>query len=119
MVVDPQRGPSEPVDPVGAVARRVLRLQKEFFGKGPARATVHRTEDSVIVLLRDIYSAAEQRLIDEGLAEEVLRHRRETHRITNDDYRAVVEEELGVKVAAVMTSNHIKPDLAVKVFILE
>ena len=101
------------------MARRVLRLQKEFFGKGPARATVHRTDDSVIILLREIYTPAEQRLIDSGFGDEVLRHRRETHRITNIDYRAVVEEELGVKVAAVMTSNHIDPDLAIKVFILE
>lgn len=109
---------SDSVDPMGAVARRVLRLQKEFFGKGPAKATVHRSDDSVIILLRDIYTAAEHRLIEAGFVDEVLRHRRETHQITNDDYRAVVEDELGVKVAAVMTSNHIDPDLAVKVFIL-
>lgn len=114
--------PTRPVgatDPLGAVARRVLRLQKEFFGKGPARATVHRSDEAVIILLRDIYTPAEHRLIDAGLEDEVTRHRRETHRVTNDDYKQVVEEELGVKVAAVVTANQANPDLAVKVFILE
>lgn len=106
-------------DPLGNIARRVVQLQKEYLGKGPTKARVHANDEMVVVLLREPFTVAEQTLAANGQVEALVEERRALHKIMNELYRPVVEEELGRKVAAVMSSNHVDPDLAVKIFVFE
>jgi len=106
-------------DPLGNIARRVVQIQKEYLGKGPTKARVHANDEMVVVLLREPFTVAEQTLAASGQAEALLAQRRALHNVMNELYKPVVEEELGRKVAAVMSANHVDPDLAVKIFVFE
>jgi uncharacterized protein YbcI len=105
-------------DPLGAISRRIVQIQKQHFGRGPERVRVHRHDDLVVVLLRDVYTPLEQTLIDGGKLEAVFEARRHLHDVMGELYRPVIEEEIGRSVDAVMSVNHIDPDLAVKLFVL-
>lgn len=104
-------------DPLGNIARRVIQLQKEYLGKGPTKARVHANDEMVVVMLREPYTVAEQTLARSGQIDALLDQRRALHRVMNELYKPVVEEELGRKVSAVMSANHVDPDLAVKIFV--
>ena len=80
---------------------------------------MHANDEMVVVLLREPFTVAEQTLAANGQIEAVFDERRALHKVMNELYKPVVEEELGRKVAAVMSSNHVDPDLAVKIFIFE
>ncbi|MBO9534753.1 MAG: DUF2294 family protein [Solirubrobacteraceae bacterium] len=113
--------PSAPVadtDPLGAIARRIVQLQKQHLGRGPKQVRVHRLDELVVVLLRDVYTPLEQTLVTAGRVETVFENRRHIHKVMNELYRPVVEEEIGRRVDAVMSMNHVAPDIAVKLFVL-
>lgn len=119
--VTPQREPSGSArrDPLGNIARRIVQLQKEFSGKGPTKVRAHVNDDMVIVLMRDIYTTVEQTLAREGREEAVLEQRHAFQEVMNEKYIAVIEEEMGRKVAAFMSTNHHDPDLSMEIFVFE
>jgi uncharacterized protein YbcI len=123
MSVEQERvgGPAEESrkDPLGNIARRVVQLQKEYLGKGPTKARVHANDEMVVVLLREPFTVAEQTLAANGQIEALVAGRRALHTVMNQMYIPVVEEETGRKVSAVMSTNHVDPDLAVKIFVFE
>lgn len=113
-----QAPPAGDTDPLGVIARRIVQLQKKHLGRGPKRVRVHRHDDLVVVLLRDVYTPLEQTLVLAGRAESVFETRRQIHSVMNELYKPVVEEEIGRRVDAVMSVNHVAPDIAVKLFLL-
>lgn len=116
----PEREPAaERKDPLGNIARRIVQLQKEFSGKGPTKVRAHVNDDMVVVLMRDGYTVVEQTLAREGREEAVLDQRNAFQEVMNKKYIAVIEEEMGRKVAAVMSANHHGPDLSVEIFVFE
>lgn len=106
-------------DPLGNIARRIVQLQKEFSGKGPTKVRAHVNDDMVVVLLRDVYTTVEQTLVREGHEEVVLDQRNAFQQVMHEKYIAVIEEEMGRKVGAVMSSHHHAPDLSVEIFVFE
>ena len=61
----------------------------------------------------------EQTLADAGEGEAVLDLRRRWQRVMKDGVSREIEELTGRKVIGFMSDNHIDPDLAVEVFVLE
>lgn len=110
---------SERKDPLGNIARRIVQLQKEFAGKGPTKVRAHVNDDMVVVLMRGGYTVVEQTLAREGREEAVLEQRNAFQEVMNNKYIAVIEEEMGRKVAAVMSANHHGPDLSVEIFVFD
>jgi uncharacterized protein YbcI len=96
-----------------------VRILREYTGRGPTKARSVIDHDSVTILLGDTLTPGERRLADSGKAEHVLTNRHEFQRIMRDDLVKVVEDALDRKVIAFMSTNHIDPDMAVEVFILE
>jgi uncharacterized protein YbcI len=73
----------------------------------------------VTVLLADTLTKGERRLVESGPSERVLQLRHDFQFAMRDDLVGLVECELERKVIAFMSQNHIDPDLAVEVFVLE
>ena len=96
-----------------------VRVLRDYTGRGPtqARSTIDR--DSVTIMLADTLTPGERRLAESGKAEHVLHNRHEFQQLMRDDLVKVVEDALDRKVIAFMSTNHIDPDLAVEVFVLE
>jgi uncharacterized protein YbcI len=96
-----------------------VQVLRDYTGRGPTKARTVIDHNSVTIFLTDTLTPGERRLADGGRAEHVLNNRHEFQRLMRDDLVKVVEDALDRKVIAFMSTNHIDPDMAVEVFVLE
>jgi uncharacterized protein YbcI len=102
-----------------AISNAIRQLVADYTGRGPTRARTSIRDNVVLVLLEDTLTKGERRLVRKGRDHRVLDYRREFQDAMRDDAIASVEELTGRRVAAFMSANHIDPDLAAEVFVLE
>jgi uncharacterized protein YbcI len=113
---------SQPVPETSASARistSAVQLLHEYTGRGPTKAKTVISDDMVTVLLADTLTKGERQLVDNGHPETVLTLRHEYQVVMQEALVALVEEHVERKVTAFMSQNHINPDFAVEVFVLE
>jgi len=105
---------------VGAeISRTAVQLFHEYTGRGPTQARTTINGDLVIIVLGSTLLKAEQSLIQAGDGDTVREMRRKFQDVMRGDLTDVVEKETGRKVIAFMSDNHMDPDIACEVFILE
>jgi uncharacterized protein YbcI len=102
-----------------AISNGVVRLLREYTGRGPTRARTHLNDDLVTVVLEDTLTKGERSLVADGKIALVLQARHAYQQTMRTDLIAVVEEATGRKVRAFLSDNHIEPDVAVESFVLE
>src|SRR5690242_7907822 len=102
-----------------AVSNAVVRALARTTGRGPTKARTTFGENGVFVVLQDTLTRGEQTLADAGEAAAVLDLRRRWQRVMQADVSLEVERLTGRTVIGFMSDNHIDPDIAVEVFILE
>jgi len=97
----------------------VVRALARTTGRGPTKARTTLGDNGIFVVLQDSLTRGEQTLANAGEGDAVLELRRRWQRIMQADVRREIEELTGRKVIGFMSDNHIDPDLAVEVFVLE
>src|SRR3954454_21108602 len=102
-----------------AISQTVVRALARTTGRGPTKAKTTIGENAVFVVLQDSLTVGEQTLADHGEGQAVLDLRRRWQRVMEVDVSKEIEELTGRKVIGFMSDNHIDPDLAVEVFVLE
>jgi uncharacterized protein YbcI len=105
--------------PSAKIATSVVQVMHAYTGRGPTKAKTTIHEDLVTVLLADTLTNGERTLVESGRANRVIRLRHDYQLVMRNDLVGIVETELDRKVIAFMSQNHIDPDLAVEVFVLE
>jgi uncharacterized protein YbcI len=111
---EPTRGQS-----AQAISQAVVRLMREYTGRGPTQAHTTINDNVVIVVLRDTLMKAEHSLVGDGEAHAVMEMRRRFQGTMRDDLVAAVERQSGRTVDAFLSDNIVEPDVAVEVFILK
>lgn len=101
-----------------AISNAIVRLLRDYTGRGPTKAYTTITDSHVIVVLRDALLKGERSLVKDGHAEAVIDMRRRFQRTMKDALVAAVVEHTGRDVAAFLSDHHIDPDIAVEIFIL-
>jgi uncharacterized protein YbcI len=101
------------------ISNGIVRLLSDYTGRGPTQARTTIGDESVMVVLRDTLTKGERRLVEHGEREHVLATRHKVQEMMSQDAIALVETTLHRKVVAFMSSNHLDPDMAVEVFVLE
>ena len=101
------------------IATAAVQLLHEHTGRGPTRAKTIVNENLVTIVLADTLTRGERTLVDNGRSDRVLQLRHDYQLVMRDQLVALVEGQLERKVMAFMSTNHINPDLAVEVFVLE
>jgi uncharacterized protein YbcI len=101
------------------ISTSTVQLLHEYTGRGPTKANTLINGDVVTVLLADTLTTGERTLVDNGRSDRVLQVRHDYQLTMRDGLISIVERQLERKVIAVMSQNHIDPDLAVEVFVLE
>jgi uncharacterized protein YbcI len=101
------------------ISNTVVKALARTTGRGPTKAKTTFGDNGVFVVLQDSLTRGEQTLADAGQEMAVLDLRRRWQRIMQADISREVEELTGRKVIGFMSDNHIDPDLAVEVFVLE
>jgi uncharacterized protein YbcI len=102
-----------------AISTTVVRALARTTGRGPTKAKTTLGDNGVFVVLQDSLTVGEQTLTDAGQGQVVLDLRRRWQGVMQDDVSREIEELTGRKVIGFMSDNHIDPDLAVEVFVLE
>jgi uncharacterized protein YbcI len=101
------------------ISTAAVQLLHEYTGRGPTKAKTMINDDVVTVLLADTLTRGERKLVDAGYSNRVLQLRHDYQLTLRNELIACVEGQLDRKVIAFMSQNHIDPDLAVEVFVLE
>jgi uncharacterized protein YbcI len=101
------------------ISTATVRLLREYTGRGPTKAKTLINDDVVTVLLADTLTKGERKLVDSGRSDRVLQLRHDYQLTMRGDLIGIVEQQLDRKVIAFMSQNHIDPDLAVEVFVLQ
>jgi uncharacterized protein YbcI len=101
-----------------ALANAVVRLVREYTGRGPTKARATVSDDLVSVVMHDTLTKAERTLVRDGKGEIVLAMRQEFQQTMREDLIAAVEMLTERRVDAFMSANHIDPDMAIESFVL-
>ena len=109
----------KPPSQAAEISTAVVRLMREYTGRGPTKARTTLNYDLAVVVLRDTLLKGERRLAADGHSEDVLKMRRRFQQSMRMDLIAEVERITGRRVVAFMSDNHIEPDVAAELFIFE
>jgi uncharacterized protein YbcI len=102
-----------------AISNSIVKELARATGRGPTKARTTLGKNAVFVVLQDTLTRGEQTLADTGGGNAVLDLRRRWRRLMETQMRSEVENLTGRRVIAFMGDNHIDPELAVEVFVLE
>jgi uncharacterized protein YbcI len=109
----------ESQSPSAKIATSAVQVLHQYTGRGPTKAKTTIGDTLVTILLADTLTTGERTLVEHGHAERVILTRHDYQIAMRDDLVGIVERELDRNVIAFMSQNHIDPDLAVEVFVLE
>jgi uncharacterized protein YbcI len=102
-----------------SISNAIVHLHREYLGRGPTKARTSIRDDTIVVLMTDTLTKAEHSLVADGKADEVLSTRHSLQGTMRNDMVTAVERLTGRTVMAFMSTNHIEPDLACEILILE
>jgi uncharacterized protein YbcI len=102
-----------------AISNAVVRIMSDYTGRGPtkARTTIH--DDVVLVLMKETLTKAERSLLRAGQGDFVLQTRKRHQDTMRDDLVTAIELLCERQVIAFMSANHLEPDMASEIFVLE
>jgi uncharacterized protein YbcI len=92
---------------------------REYTGRGPTKARTTIRDNVVLVILEQTLTKGERVLVEKGRGDRVLALRREYQEAMRDEGSAQVAELTGRNVVAMMSANHLNPDLGAEIFILD
>jgi uncharacterized protein YbcI len=102
-----------------ALANAIVQIHNEYLGRGPSRGRAFFRDTVIVVLMEEALTKAERSLVKSGREDHVLARRQEFQRTMEGDVIQAVEALTGCKVLAFMSDNHIDPDIAVELFVLD
>src|SRR3954468_4164447 len=101
-----------------AISNEIVRLQAEYYGKGPTRAKTYIVDDLVVVGLEETFTRAEKTLAERGEREAIQHIRRRFQRQMARSFTSVVEQATGRKVRVFLSETDIEQDVSVETFLL-
>jgi uncharacterized protein YbcI len=114
---EPQRPPGSSM--YMAISSAIVGVLREYTGRGPTKARTTVRDNVVLVMLEQTLTKGEQVLVDKGRGERVLLLRREYQEAMREEGSARVAELTGRNVIAMMSANHLNPDLGAEIFVLD
>jgi uncharacterized protein YbcI len=102
-----------------AVTREVVRIHTAAIGRGPRKSYSFHNGDTLVTVLLEVLTRAERNLLAYDEGEAVLAMRRLSQRAMTEELKAAVARLTGRAVTAFMCDNHLDPDMAIQVFVLD
>jgi uncharacterized protein YbcI len=111
---------SAPSSALQAISNGLVHLMSESYGRGPTKAKTYILDDAyVCCVMHEIFTTAEQTLIEAGEKDLVRRTRIAFQTALADDFKGVVEEALGRRVLTYQSQIVFEPAASFEFFILE
>ena len=105
---------------LGRISTEMVRLQKQFFGKGPTSAKSYLFDDLLLVVMRDGLTVAEKTMLSFAGQEDLVRQFRQhfenemTSRLVSS-----IEELTRRKVVNYQSQVMFDPDVIVEIFVFD
>src|SRR4051812_5174670 len=100
------------------ISSEIVRLQAEYYGKGPTKAKTYIVEDLVVVVLEESFTRAEKTLAERGEREAIQHIRRRFQQQMKENFSSIVEQATGRRVRVFLSETDIDHDVSVEVFLL-
>jgi uncharacterized protein YbcI len=100
------------------ISTEIVRLQADYYGKGPTKAKTYIVEDIVVVVLEESFTRAEKTLAARGERDAIQHIRRRFQQQMADSFIGIVEQVTGRKVRAFLSETNIDQDVSVETFLL-
>jgi uncharacterized protein YbcI len=114
---DPERQPSSSL--AAEISTAIVRMLREYTGRGPTKAHTTVRDNVILVMLEQALTKGEQVLVQKGRGENVLTLRHEFQEAMREESSAKVAQLTGRNVTAMMSANHLDPDLAAEIYVLD
>jgi uncharacterized protein YbcI len=102
-----------------AISDAMVQLMHRYTGRGPTSSRTTVGTDLIVCVMGAALTKGEQTLVSDGKLELVLSTRRAYQDSMRADAISAVETITGRRVLAFMSNNHVDPDLAAELFVLE
>ncbi len=102
-----------------ALSNAIVGCLREYTGRGPTKARTTIRDNVVLVMLEQTLTKGEQSLVQKGRGDKVLALRQEYQEAMREESSAKVAELTGRNVIAMMSANHIDPDLGAEIYVLD
>src|SRR5438270_4177675 len=97
-----------------AISTEIVRLQAEYYGKGPTKAKTYIVDDLVVVVLEESFTRAEKTLAERGEREAIQHIRRRFQQQMAENFTSIVEQVTGRKVKVFMSETNVDHDVSVE-----
>ena len=101
------------------ISNAIVGFLREYTGRGPTKARTTIRDNVVVVMLEQTLTKGEQSLVQKGRGEKVLALRHEYQDAMREESSAKIAELTGRKVVAMLSANHIDPDLGAEIYVLD
>jgi uncharacterized protein YbcI len=105
--------------PAAMISNEMVRITRDYTGRGPTKARTYINDDVIVCLLRDALTKGERALVENGEADSVRGLRRKYQDVMRGEAWASVEEIMHRRVVSFMSDTTLEPDLSAEVFVLE
>ena len=102
-----------------AITSAVVGIHTRYLGRGPKSANTFHKDSVVVTLMYGVMTQAERSLASASNEDAVTNMRHLFQKTMEADFIEAVERLAGQSVLAFVSGNHIEPDIAVELFILE
>ena len=102
-----------------AVTSALVGIHHKYLGRGPKTASTFHYGNVLVTMMHEILTHAEKSLTQTGQIDAVNNIRHLFQETMEADFREAVERLTGRKVLAFISANHIDPDIAAELFILD
>jgi uncharacterized protein YbcI len=102
-----------------AISNAIVRCMRDYTGRGPMKARTTIRDNVVVVMLEQTLTKGEQVLVKKGRGENVLALRHEYQEAMREESSDKIAELTGRNVIAMMSANHLDPDLAAEIYVLD
>ena len=100
------------------ISKEFVRLQSEYYGKGPTRAKTYIVDDLVVVVLEESFTRAEKTLVERGEREAIQHIRRRFQQQMAESFISIVEQATGRRVRVFLSETDVDQDVSVETFLL-
>jgi uncharacterized protein YbcI len=102
-----------------AISNMIVKTLREYTVRGPMKARTTIRDNVVVVMLEQTLTKGEQSLAAKGRGEKVLEIRHEFQEAMREESSDEIAELTGRQVVAMLSANHIDPDLAAEIYVLD
>jgi len=102
-----------------AISNMMVGMLREYTGRGSTKAKTTIRENIVVIMLEQTLTKGEAVLVRKGRGDQVLKLRHEFQEAMREESSEKIAELTGRKVVAMMSANHLDPDLGAEIYVLD